>query len=210
MLDKVVDSVLRNVKKTPLNVAKHPTGLEEKVRDFENKVLWQHQQSGRKPQVVGIVGLGGVGKTTLAKQLFNMKRSHYNRSCFLNDVRETVDKGNLILLQEKVLRSLTTQDLQIDNKDGGITMLEKHLRSSEILLVLDDVDKADQIDALLPGQTFLHPNSLILITSRGKDVLRSSGVENSSIYHLNGLNNENSLELFCSHAFGQPYPLLNI
>jgi hypothetical protein len=58
-----------------------------------------------------------------------------------------------------------------------------------------------------PGQTFLHPNSLILITSRDKDVLRRSGVENSSIYQLNGLNKENSLELFCHHAFGQPYPL---
>ena len=74
LLEQVVERVLKEVTKTPIHVAKHATGLDEKVKDFENEVLLQQQHSG-KPMVLGIVGLGGVGKTTLAKELFNRKSS---------------------------------------------------------------------------------------------------------------------------------------
>ena len=202
----MVESVMKKVKKTPLNVAKYPTGFDEKVRDFEKQVLLRHQQSGKKCQVLGIIGLGGAGKTTLVKELFNRKRSHYRKSCFLSDVRENVGKGSLTLLQSKLLTELTGSALQIDNKDEGMEKLKMHLYFSEILLILDDVDKVDQVDALVPNQTSIHSNSLILITSRDRDVLTRSGVEESSIYKLNGLNEQHSRELFCCHAFRRSYP----
>lgn len=69
LVDQVVRRVLKMVRKKPLDVAQYPTGLEEKVKEFEATVLSQ-QQSG-KTGVVGIVGLGGVGKSTLAKEFFN-------------------------------------------------------------------------------------------------------------------------------------------
>lgn len=203
----MVETVLKKVKKTRLNVAKYPTGLDDKVKDFEYKVLLQNQRSG-KPRVVGIVGLGGVGKTTLAKELFKRKSSHYSTSCFLFDVRENAGKNSLIFLQRKLLKSLTGLDKPIDSIDEGIETIKQHLSSCHALIILDDVDHVDQVDALVPDQTGLCSDSLVLITSRDNDVLTSSGVEQSSIYKLTGLNQQYSRELFCSHAFSRPYPLL--
>jgi putative protein kinase ArgK-like GTPase of G3E family len=56
--------VSKKVKRTVLKVAKYPTGLDETVKDFENGVLLQQEQHRGKPQVVGIVGVGGIGKTS--------------------------------------------------------------------------------------------------------------------------------------------------
>jgi len=73
LLVDVVQRVLEKIPKPPLYVSKYPTGLDGKVRDFEEKVLLQQHESG-EARVVGIVGLGGVGKTTLAKEIFNRGR----------------------------------------------------------------------------------------------------------------------------------------
>lgn len=67
LLDKLVQCLSKMVKRSELVVAKYPTGLDEKLKDFEDTVLLQQQQSG-KTQILGIVGLGGVEKTTLAKE----------------------------------------------------------------------------------------------------------------------------------------------
>lgn len=171
MVDKLVERVIKiyKTKKTKTTiVATYPTGLDEKVKDIETKVLLQPHRG--KVQVVGITDLGGVGKTTLAKELFNRKSPDYNKSFFLYDVRENVVKSSLHAMQSKLLKGLTQLDLPVDNIYEGIEMLKRHLSSSQVLLILDDIDHVDQLNALLPVQVkeVLRSDSLILITSRDR------------------------------------------
>ena len=141
LLDKVVELVLKKGKRTQLNVADYPTGLDQKVKDFENNLLSQ-QHSG-KFQVVGIAGLGGIGKTTLAKELFNRKSSNYSKAYFLSEIRENAAKISLEYLQSKLLKDLMQLDLHIGSSHQGIEMISKHFPSSQVLLVLDYVDHVD-------------------------------------------------------------------
>eukprot|EP00253_Pinus_taeda_P036650 PITA_36650 len=200
LLEDVVQGVLKNVKRR-LYVSEYPKGLEGKLENFETTMSLQ-QEDG-KVRVIGIVGLGGVGKTTLAKEFFNNQRSKYKRCCFLFDIRDK----SLATLQSDLMKDLIQSNVQIGSTDEGKEKLRRYLPSSDCLIILDDVDHIKQLEALLlPAKDALKTNSLILVTSRNKDVLIRSQIPETSIYMLQGLKPEHSRELFCCHAFGKPHP----
>eukprot|EP00253_Pinus_taeda_P035300 PITA_35300 len=207
LVDRVLHLVQKRARKPLLEVATYQTGLEEKLQDFEWTVLSQHHSEEVK--IAGIAGVGGVGKTTLAKLFFNRKRSDYDRSCFLFDVREAASRGSLTSLQSKLYEDLTGQAQMMNSIDEGIAMLKCHAPSSQVLAILDDVDSVEQLRALFsPLKDTLSSGSTILVTSRNKDLLKNCDMKNSSIYNLKGLNREDSRELFCLHAFRQPNPVV--
>lgn len=108
-------------------------------------------------------------------------------------------------LQNKLLKDLISRDLRVSNIAEAISELSHRLSRSKALVVLDDVDDAGQLKALFsPLKEALSSDSLILLTSRNRDLLSCNGV--SSIYKLSGLDREQSQSLFCMHAFKEPQP----
>ncbi|KAH9305672.1 hypothetical protein KI387_010076 [Taxus chinensis] len=151
--------------------------------------------------------MGGAGKTTLAKDLYNKNCSSFLNSSFIFDVRDADSRKLLHEKQKKLLKDLGVQnkDLWFDNIEEGKGILASRLRSVSALIVLNDVDHEDQLDALLPTMNHLGSGSFIIITSRELGVLRKWGI--SSIYRMKSLNRFYAKQLFCWHAFLQSYPL---
>ncbi|KAH9290268.1 hypothetical protein KI387_034385, partial [Taxus chinensis] len=202
-LKSIMSCVLRVMKTVPLEVGKHPVGLDEHVEQFE-KIVLETSHSEQNVQIVGIVGMGGCGKTTLAKELYNRKCSSIDRSSFLFDVRDVSSKNSLHILQKKMLKDLRLKNLRFDNYKEGKVIVANRLRSLRVLIVIDDVDHVEQLDALLPAKELLGWGSLVIVTSRELGVLTCWGI--SSSYKMEGLRKWHARELLCWHAFLQPYP----
>ncbi|GLJ53891.1 hypothetical protein SUGI_1151170 [Cryptomeria japonica] len=199
LLKNIVNIVLKEISNVSLVVAKYPVGLNEAVEDFENTVQLAQVNSGT--QIVGIWGMGGSGKTTLAKELYNKRSSSMERSSFIFDIREA--KGVLYKKQVQLLKDLGVTKT-FDNVEQGKAILARHLRSFRMLIVMDDVDHVDQLDVLLPAKDSLGRGSLIIVTTRECEVLKSWGI--SFIYKMKPLDLFNAKKLFCRHAFLQSSP----
>ncbi|GLJ15092.1 hypothetical protein SUGI_0246680 [Cryptomeria japonica] len=172
VLKNVVNRVLEKMKIVPLEVAKHPVGLEEVVADFEMTAS-EFAKNHPDNQIVGIWGMGGSGKTTLAKELYNKKCSSIEKSSFLFDIRNVASKNKLHKMQRQLLQDFGFFiDQPFTNIEQGKNILYNYLRSIPVFIILDDVDHTNQLEALLPAKASLASGSFIIVTTRDKEVLR--------------------------------------
>ncbi|GJS78106.1 NB-ARC domains-containing protein [Tanacetum coccineum] len=81
----------------------------------------------------------------------------------------------------------------------GAMVIKQRLSCKPVLLVLDDVDDHEQLEALAGSPTWFCQGSLIIFTGKDKLLLRSHRVD--EIHDMDFLDEDQSLELFCSFAF---------
>uniref|UniRef100_A0A2K1RA92 Uncharacterized protein n=1 Tax=Populus trichocarpa TaxID=3694 RepID=A0A2K1RA92_POPTR len=155
-------------------------------------------------RIVGIHGMPGIGKTTIAKVVFNQLCNGFDGSCFLSDINERSKQVNgLALLQKRLLHDILKQDAaNFDCVDRGKVLIKERLCRKRVLVVADDVAHQDQLKALMGDRSWFGPGSRVIITTRNSNLLRKA----DRTYQIEELTRDQSLQLFSWHAFEDTKP----
>ncbi|KAL3726569.1 hypothetical protein ACJRO7_031467 [Eucalyptus globulus] len=176
------------------------------ISDHVEEIMRMLSNNDGETRFVGIHGMGGVGKTTLAKVIFNKLCHQFDHCSFLADVRETSEKWGAHHLQNQLISNILKQKHKdVFNVDEGLRIIRKRFRHAKVLILLDDVDDVSQLNCLAGNRDWFGLGSKIFITTRKVTVLDEARVDNS--YELNGLDADNSLLLFSRNAFRRDFPL---
>ena len=159
---------------------------------------------------IGIYGIGGIGKTTIAKAIYNEISCKFEGSSFLADVREqSKDNAGLLRLQNQLLDDTLagTYKKKSSNTHEATQEIRNKLRLKRVLVILDDVDGRRQLDYLAGECEWFGSGSRIIITTRHKDLVAIDGANKS--YEPRKLNDEEAIKLFSLYAFKQNVPKEN-
>ncbi|KAA8531869.1 hypothetical protein F0562_006414 [Nyssa sinensis] len=201
-IQEIVQLIFKELRRVPLDVAKYEVGIDSHVNEL---IKLLYDDGLKDVRIVGICGMGGIGKTTIAKAVFNQIFDQFENYCFLGDVRENSENRGLAYLQEQLLNEiLKEKDMKIYNPDWGITMINNRLCRIKVLVVLDDVNELHQLEYLAGGHNWFGSGSKIIITTRDEHLLGVHKVD--EIYKVEPLNCEDALELFSWHAFETTHP----
>ncbi|KAL3676043.1 hypothetical protein R1sor_025991 [Riccia sorocarpa] len=143
--------------------------VHSQILDLDDRlgsVLTELQLEKAKPLGLALVGIDGIGKSTLAKQVVNATRRQFEYVCLVE--LETVDRSR----RRRMLETLVAQNLQYSN--GRRVIIDEgqqpwaHIRGKKILMVVDDVHSEDEISQLC-RMDWCGEGSRLIITSNRQD-----------------------------------------
>ena len=180
-------------------------GIQSRVEEMENLCL---SMGLNDVHFIGIWGMGGIGKTTIAQVLYDRIRNRFAGSSFLANVREKNGNDGLVTLQKQLLSDvLFEKNIDISNVQKGINLIRHRLCHKRVLVILDDVDQDKQLEALAGKQSWFGRGSVIIIITRDQHLLIRHEVAEEKIYNAKELDDDEALKLFSLKAFKQDNPL---
>ncbi|XP_062173925.1 putative disease resistance protein At3g14460 [Alnus glutinosa] len=155
--------------------------------------------SGDKTGVIAIVGMGGIGKTTLAQLVYNdeMLKDHFEHKAWVC----VSDPFNVFMVMRTIIEAVTRSPCDIkDNLDQLQNDLKERLTGKKFLVVLDDVWEKNNAKwvVLRNALKFGAQGSKVIITTRDHEVAR---IMDGKDHPITDLSKEDCWSLFAKYAF---------
>ena len=121
-LDEIVHKISSKLSRTKLNVAIHPVDLDSRAHE----VISLLAIDSTDVRIVGIYGMGGIGKTCIANEVYNQVFDKFEGSCFLGSVSQKFDdlKGITQLQRQLLSETLARKHEKIESVDRGLILIK--------------------------------------------------------------------------------------
>ncbi|KAG4990827.1 hypothetical protein AAZX31_09G072600 [Glycine max] len=196
LVKKITNVVLMRLHKTHVNL-KRLVGIGKKIADVELLIRKEPEDI----RLIGLWGMGGIGKTILAEQVFIKLRSGYGGCLFLANEREQSRKHGMLSLKEKVFSELLGNGVKIDTPNSLPDDIVRRIGRMKVLIVLDDVNDSNHLEKLLGPLGNFGSGSRIIVTTRDMQVLKANKAD--EVYPLREFSLNQALELFNLNFFNQ-------
>ncbi|CAN1272040.1 Disease resistance protein L6 [Linum perenne] len=201
VIDEVFSKVELHLRSNYTLVTEELVGINSHVQEVV-RLLNLDSSDGK---VVGIQGIGGMGKTTIAKAVYDNVCTSFNRCCFLENIREQLSKTDgIVALQNKLISSILRDDIQVQDASEGVDIIRQRVCKYKVLIILDDVDDRFEFGQILGKLSHFSSESRFIITTRDQRVLEL--LQEYKLYEPKEMSYGHSLQLFSRHAFRTDYP----
>ncbi|XP_010463277.1 PREDICTED: putative disease resistance protein At4g11170 [Camelina sativa] len=162
-------------------------------------------QSENEVRIVGIWGVGGVGKLTLARCVYKETMQYFHIHVFLENIGKIYkDHGPSGLHEELLWNNIQREALAVRSSKNGFDVTKARLRNRKVLLIVDGVDNNEQIEDVQKVATWFGSGSRVMVTTRDKKFLVANGLRH--IYEVKCLRVHEALQLFYQFAFNEQAP----
>ncbi|XP_023767370.1 disease resistance protein RPV1 [Lactuca sativa] len=213
LIDEIVKDIFRRLRISSRFPLPQLIGMEDSINFVTS---WLKDTSSHTTNILTILGMGGIGKTSLAKYVYALHFHEFDKSSFIEDIgRKCEEKSNGILDVQKQLFDDISKPSSVQVLDDSIytSMIENAVARKKVFLVLDDISSLNQLDALLGTKGFYAGTKILVTTTdawltKSCALFKTNDKPNHAMYELKVLYEIDSQKLFCYHAFmcNEPKP----